>query len=108
MLHIPCNRELEARNEIAVLFSPYVADRVAIVRDPEQLEGGADDVDQEAPPGFAVTSWSVGAAVRENARDLRWAAGDIIDAMVRNGEMADIFSHERPLFGGQVRIVCST
>lgn len=165
MLHIPYNRELETRNELAVLFSPYFEDRVTIVRDPAQFEGGAFslfdlegkavgaeldtlsdfylsstwggklrpgierflrpddgmaalmageiaaymgpvsqiegalgerrddfDLDQVELPGLAVTGWSVGAAVRENARDLRWAAGDIIDAMVQNGEMAGIFS----------------
>ena len=39
------------------------------------------DFDQTALPGLAIDSWSVGAAVRENARDLRWEAGDMIDAM---------------------------
>ena len=165
MLHIPYNKELDIRNELAVLFSPYFEDRVTIARDPEQFEGsefslfdlegmavGVEldtlsdfylsstwggrlrsglerfrrpddglaalmagqiaaymgpvsqiegalgerredfDVDQTAFPGLAIDSWSVGAAVRENARDLRWEAGDIIDAMVRNGEMAGIFS----------------
>ena len=40
MLHIPYNRELDTRNELAVLFSPYFEDRVTIARDPEQFEGG--------------------------------------------------------------------
>lgn len=165
MLHIPYDRELETRNELAVLFSPYFQDRVTIVRDPEQFEGGAFslfdldgkaigveldtlsdfylsstwggklraglvrflrpdegmakllageiaafmgpasqiegalgerredyDFDRTELPGLAIDSWNVGAAVRENARDLRWAAGDIIDAMVHNGEMASIFA----------------
>jgi ABC-type amino acid transport substrate-binding protein len=165
MLHVPYNKELDVRNELAVLFSPYFEDRVSIARDPEQFEGGefslfdlegktvgveldtlSDfylsstwggklrsalqrfrrpddgmaallageiaafmgpvsqiegafgdrredfDFDQTALPGLAIDSWSVGAAVRENARDLRWEAGDMIDAMVRNGEMAGIFS----------------
>ncbi len=165
MLHIPYNKELDVRNELAVLFSPYFEDRVTIARDPEQFEGGefslfdlegkavgveldtlADfylsstwggklrsglerfrrpddgmaalmtgevaafmgplsqiegalgdrqedfDFNEIALPGLAIDSWSVGAAVRENARDLRWAAGDIIDEMARNGEMERIFS----------------
>ncbi|MGI9434650.1 MAG: transporter substrate-binding domain-containing protein, partial [Geminicoccaceae bacterium] len=40
MLHIPYNRELDNRNELAVLFSPYFEDRVTIARDPKQFEGG--------------------------------------------------------------------
>lgn len=165
MLHIPYNKELDVRNELAVLFSPYFEDRVTIARDPEQFDGsefslfdlegkevGVEldtlsdfylsstwggklrsnlerfrrpddgmaalmtgeiaafmapvsqiegalgerredfDLNQTPLPGLAVDSWTIGAAVRENARDLRWEAGDIIDAMVRNGEMASIFS----------------
>lgn len=165
MLHVPYNKELDVRNELAVLFSPYFEDRVTIARDPEQFEGGefslfdlegkavgveldtlSDfylsstwggklrsgierflrpddgmgalmagdlaafmgplsqiegalgdlqedyDFNQTALPGLAIDSWEVGAAVRENARDLRWAAGDIIDAMVQNGEMGRIFA----------------
>ena len=168
MLHIPYNRELDSRNELAALFSPYFEDRVIIARDPEQFEGGqfslfdlegkavaveldtlgdtylsstwggklrsgvrrfrfSDegvaalmegevaafmgpvsqiegmlgerredfDINPVPLPGLTIDSWSVGAAVRENARDLRWAAGDIIDAMVQSGEMASIFSNYR-------------
>lgn len=164
MLHVPYHRELDSRNELAVLFAPYFEDRITIARDPEQFDGGefslfdlegkavaveldtlADiylsstwggklrdgmrrfrltdeglaalmdgdvaafmgpasqiegvlgdrredyDIDQPVLPGLSVSSWIVGAAVRENARDLRWAAGDIIDAAVRNGQMAGIF-----------------
>jgi len=63
-----------------------------------QIEGELDDrledfdVDEIPLPGLAIDSWSVGAAVRENARDLRWAAGDIIDALVQNGGMGRIFA----------------
>lgn len=164
MLHIPYNKELDVRNELAVLFSPYFEDVVAIVRDPEVFEGaefslfdlegkalavevdtlgdfylsstwggklrpgikrflrtddgmkalvngevaafmgpvsqieGAlgerrEDYDYGATalPGLAIDSWSVGAAVRENARDLRWEAGDVIEEAVRNGGMASVF-----------------
>lgn len=165
MLHIPFNRELDTRNELAVLFSPYFEDRITIARDPEQfesdefslfdLEGKAlaveldtlgdfylsstwggklrngvrrfrlpdegmaalmsgevaafmgpisqiegalgdrredFDIDQIPLPGLSINSWPVGAAVRENARDLRWAAGDIIDAAVKNGAMERFFA----------------
>lgn len=166
MLHIPYDRVLDTRNELAVLFSPYFQDRVTIARDPAQFEssdfslfdlegkalaveldtlgdtylsstwGGklrsgirrfrrADeglaalmdgdvaafmgpvsqiegalgdrsedfDIDQVVLPGLTIDNWSVGAAVRENARDLRWAAGDIIEAAVKNGQMAHIFEN---------------
>ncbi len=166
MLHVPYNQELDNRNELAVLFSPYFEDLVTIARDPLQFEGAefslfdlegkelaveldtlSDfylsstwggklrsgvrrfrrtddgmaalmngevaafmgpisqiegalgerrddfDVDQTTLPGLTINSWSVGAAVRENARDLRWAAGDIIEAAVANGGMARIFEN---------------
>ncbi len=164
MLHVPFSKELDLRNELAVLFSPYYQDQVTIARDPQvfgggsfslfdlegktiaveldtlsdsylsstwggklrsgvrrflrtddgvaallkgdvdafmgpvsQIEGGLGerledyDVGDTQLPGLAVDSWSVGAAVRENARDLRWAAGDIIDELARNGGMASLF-----------------
>lgn len=43
-------------------------------------------------PGLRLTSWAVGAAVRENARDLGYAAGDILAAAVRDGTIRDIFA----------------
>jgi ABC-type amino acid transport substrate-binding protein len=43
-------------------------------------------------PGLAVTSWPVGAAVRENARDLGYAVGDILAAGVRGGAVAAAFA----------------
>ncbi|MFO1046973.1 MAG: hypothetical protein U1E52_03625 [Geminicoccaceae bacterium] len=42
--------------------------------------------------GAAAVTWPIGAAVRENARDLGYAAGDIIAAAVRDGAMATIFA----------------
>ena len=42
-------------------------------------------------PGLRLTSWAVGAAVRENARDLGYAAGDILAAAVADGTIAAIF-----------------
>jgi ABC-type amino acid transport substrate-binding protein len=43
-------------------------------------------------PGLAVTSWPIGAAVRENARDLGYAVGDIIAAGIRDGAIAAAFA----------------
>jgi ABC-type amino acid transport substrate-binding protein len=42
-------------------------------------------------PGLTMPSWPIGAAVRENARDLGWAAGDILDAAVRDRTIEGIF-----------------
>jgi len=42
-------------------------------------------------PGLRLTGWAVGAAVRENARDLGYAAGDILAAAARDGTIAAIF-----------------
>jgi hypothetical protein len=39
--HVPCNRELETRNELAALFSPDFEDRIAIVCGPAQFEARA-------------------------------------------------------------------
>lgn len=43
-------------------------------------------------PGLRMTTWPVGAAVRENARDLGYAAGDILAAAVRDGTMRSLFA----------------
>jgi ABC-type amino acid transport substrate-binding protein len=43
-------------------------------------------------PGLTAPSWAVGAAVRENARDLGYAAGDILAGAVRDGTMGAIFA----------------
>jgi ABC-type amino acid transport substrate-binding protein len=43
-------------------------------------------------PGLPVPSWRVGFAVRENARDLGYAVGDIVDEALRDGTVAGIFA----------------
>jgi ABC-type amino acid transport substrate-binding protein len=50
------------------------------------------DLGSIALPGLTAPSWAVGAAVRENARDLGYAAGDILAGAVRDGTMAAIFA----------------
>jgi len=66
-------------------------------------ERGRFDLDSIPLAGPLGASWAVGAAVRENARDLGYAAGDILAAAVRDGTMAAIFamhgiSHHPPPF----------
>lgn len=43
-------------------------------------------------PGLGMTAWGIGAAVRENARDLGYAASDILAAAVRDGSMTALFA----------------
>lgn len=164
MLHVPYDRLLDQRNELAVLFSPYYEEYLTIARDPARLpadfsvfdldglplavendsigdyyfsstwggrlrgnvrrypsgieavealrqreaaavmaplsqvewglgeERSEFDLNPPEFPGLHVRSWSLGAAVRENARDLRWAGGDVIDAARMDGRLASIFS----------------
>jgi ABC-type amino acid transport substrate-binding protein len=61
------------------------------------------DLDPIPLTGPAAATWAVGAAVRENARDLGYAAGDILAAAVRDGTMAALFArhgvvHRAPPF----------
>ena len=165
LLHVPVARELELRNELAVIFGAYHVEKLGLALDPQQVEGGAFTFDllagrkvgveldtlgdiylsmtgggrlrdtavrfhrpEEAAqalvagevaamiaplsqieallgperrrfelladvfPGLAVTSWPVGAAVRENARDLGYAVGDILAAGVKDGAIAAAFA----------------
>ncbi|MFZ1430098.1 MAG: transporter substrate-binding domain-containing protein [Geminicoccaceae bacterium] len=166
LLHVPYNRQLATRSELAVLVQPYFTETLAIVRDPRQvpedgepdlaaLEGmriGVEldslpdfylgstlggrlrdsvvhyrrpeealaallsgeiaafmglrsqidfglgkqaerfDLDPIPLPGLRLTSWAVGAAVRENARDLGYAAGDVLATAVRDGTIRAIFA----------------
>ena len=43
-------------------------------------------------PGMMASSWDIGMAARENARDLAYAAGDAVTAMAEDGSLAAIFS----------------
>ena len=45
-------------------------------------ERGRFDLEPVELPGLSMISWPIGAAVRENARDLGYAAGDILAAAV--------------------------
>lgn len=166
LLHVPYNRQLATRSELAVLVQPYFTETLAIARDRSQVpedgepdletleglrigveldslpdfylgsalggrlrdrvvhyrrpeEGLADllagkiaafmglrsqvefglgaqaerfDLDPMPLPGLRLTSWAVGAAVRENARDLGYAAGDVLAAAVRDGTIRGLFA----------------
>lgn len=164
LLHVPVDRQLEIRSELAVIMAPYFVDQIAIALDPEQVEGefslgmfegkrvaveldtlgdiyltmhqggrlrealvrartaeeaaealrtgeaaalmapraqiegllGADMSRFElilGPfPQLPMASWPIGCAVRENARDLGYAVGDIVTAAIRDGRMEAIFN----------------
>ncbi len=49
-------------------------------------------IDPVAMGGFARSNWLVGAAVKEDSRDLRYAVEDVLAAMVADGRMAAIFA----------------
>lgn len=164
LLHVPVNRELEIRSELAVVFGAYHVERLALALDPDRFEGEftaedlvgrkvgveidtlgdfwlsmaeggrvrdatvhfptpelaatalkAGELDAMVAPigqleallgaerarmelrtddfaGLAVTSWPIGCSVRENARDLGYAVGDIVDAAMRDGAIPAIFA----------------
>jgi ABC-type amino acid transport substrate-binding protein len=44
-----------------------------------------------AMPGFGKSAWTIGVAVKENARDLGWAMEDTVTRLIADGGMAAIF-----------------
>lgn len=42
-------------------------------------------------PGFGKSAWTIGVAVKEDARDLGWAIEDIVTSLVADGGMAALF-----------------
>lgn len=75
---------------------------VGVVMAPQSdVEGalGADDTHIRFRPvnmhGFGKSSWLIGLAAKEDSRDLAYEVGDIIDGMVRDGRMAEIFKRHR-------------
>ena len=85
----------EADQAIAALAQGEVA---AVIAPLSQLEAGLGpergrmEIVDNLFDGLAVTHWPIGCAVRENARDLGYAVGDIMAAAVRDGRIAAIFA----------------
>lgn len=163
MLHVPYDREVDTRNELAVLFSPYFRDEMAIVHDRRVLpqvptfgyfvtrpiavevdtagdfflsnafrgqlqqsvrrgrifsdavamytrgevpalmgsraqvewvahiaEAQDSLIAQPPMPGIVRTHWPVGIAVKHDSRDLGYALGDVLDALITSGELTSI------------------
>ena len=42
-------------------------------------------------PGMMTSSWDIGMAVKENSRDLAYAVGDAVNAMLEDGTLPEIF-----------------
>jgi ABC-type amino acid transport substrate-binding protein len=88
-------RFLSAEEAIAALRAGEVAACMGLRSQIEAGLGGERgriDIWPLPLPGLAVTSWPIGLAVRENARDLGWAANEIVEAAIRDGTMAAIFA----------------
>ena len=75
------------RGEIAAFMGLRSQIEAGLGQDRERF-----DLDGITLTGAAAVTWPIGAAVRENARDLGYAAGDVIAAAVRDGTMAAIFT----------------
>ncbi|MCW8904641.1 substrate-binding periplasmic protein [Sedimenticola sp.] len=163
MLHVPYDRELALRNDLVVLFGPYLKEEIIAARNIEKLGrdatlalfryekiaveldsladlylsgafggsiranllhfktteeagqaalrgeaaglmgprsqvqyallAGMDrfDLGKVPTPGLIKADWLIGAAVKNNYRQLGYAVEDIIASMVRDGLMAEIF-----------------
>lgn len=163
MMHIPYDLNLGARNDMAVLFSPYYQETLAVARsrptlsvvelseervgveldslsdlylsgafggsmrdsthryltyaDAARAIGSGDVTALMGPrsqiedalrhltpeqrqkmvlsipgtPGLSMQSWPLGMAVKVDSRDLAYAVGDVVAAMVADGTMAAIF-----------------
>lgn len=78
--------EALTRGELAAVLAPR-----------SQIEAALGDGRTSFPiatvrlPGLMASSWDIGMAARENARDLAYAAGDAVTALVEDGGMAAIF-----------------
>lgn len=165
MMHVPYDREVDARNELAVLSSPYFQEQMALIfnraehssvetfgrfvtnpiavevdtagdfflsnafrgqllqsikrgrtfEDAQRLftsgEVGAlmgaraqmEWVAHEAPdidteivqppmPGIVRTGWPIGIAVKHDSRDLAYALGDVLTAMIDSGDMEKLYA----------------
>jgi ABC-type amino acid transport substrate-binding protein len=80
---------------VAALVAGEVAAVIAPLGQIEGLLGperGRFELLTDVFPGLSITAWPIGCCVRENARDLGYAVGDIITAAIRDGTMASLFA----------------
>lgn len=164
MMHVPYDREVDARNEFAVLMAPYFQEQMALVHNTAEIpkvdtfgrfvsnpiaveldtagdfflsnafrgqlqqsikrgrtfgealqlyasgEVGAllasraqaewaafkspditSQISQPPMPGIVRQGWPVGIAIKHDSRDLGYALGDVLTALVDSGEMQAIY-----------------
>lgn len=76
----------------------------AVVGMRSQIEWGlrdvpnAFDIDTDGLEQLAVLEWDIGAAVKQNHRELSYAIGDLLSAAVMDGRMATLFSKYQTTF----------
>lgn len=72
-------------------------DVAAVVATQSQVEAALGDRAAGFPitpvtfPGMMASSWDIGMAVKENSRDLAYAVGDAVTAMLEDGTLPEIF-----------------
>lgn len=82
-------------NTIAAAEALRAGEVVAALGTEAEIEAGLGAVRDGfviSPVAIPGATWPIGAAVDERSRDLGYAVGDIIAAMVENGEIARIFA----------------
>lgn len=82
-------KDLEA-GEITALMGPRSELEAAVQALPEALRQKMV-VSVPGTPGLTLRSWPLGMAVKVDSRDLAYAVGDIVAAMIDDGTMAAIF-----------------
>ncbi|MCW2237829.1 substrate-binding periplasmic protein [Azospirillum canadense] len=69
----------------------------AVVATQSQVEAALGERVKDFPvtpvtfPGMMASSWDIGLAVKDNSRDLAYAVGDIVAAMLEDGTVAGVF-----------------
>jgi ABC-type amino acid transport substrate-binding protein len=78
------------RGEVAAVLAPRSQIEAALAGAGAGAEAGLP-ITTVRLPGMMASSWDIGMATRENARDLTYAVGDAVTAMLDDGTMAAIF-----------------
>lgn len=80
---------------VAALTAGEVAAVVATQSQVEAALGGRAKDFPVTPvtfPGMMASSWDIGLAVKDNSRDLAYAVGDVVAAMLEDGTVAAVFA----------------
>lgn len=78
--------EALARGELAAVLAPRSQIEAALAERRARFPIAAVRL-----PGLMASSWDIGMAARENARDLAYAAGDVVAAMQEDGSLEALF-----------------